>query len=633
MFASRVTYLACALIILAMTACEVPQEDTGARLSPEPPAVQPDPHSYSRPDEVVVRHLELDLTADFDTKRLLGSATVAIENLTGAEALSLDIDDLEIESIVLLPSGKTAAYSISADDAHMGSELRIDILPSTERVRIDYATDPGARALQWLEPSQTASEHPFLFTQSQAILARSWIPLQDTPGVRLTYSATLRVPVGLLAIMSATNSTENSPDGVYSFEMPQAIPSYLLALAIGKLEFRSLGPRSGVYAEPSIVDAAAWEFAEVEAMLHATEDLYGPYLWERYDLLVLPPSFPFGGMENPRLTFVTPTLLAGDRSLVNVVAHEIAHSWSGNLVTNATWNDFWLNEGFTSYVEIRIMELLRGPDYAEMLWGISLNELEREIVTLAPGSDDTRLYVDLVGRNPDDGMTSIAYEKGAAFLRRLEHHVGRARWDDFLIGYLDHFAFQSIDTQTFVKYLQDNLLSDEAGPGAPSIDAWIYRPALPDDYVRPQSEAFASVESELARWLAEGEAKDIDAADWSTQQWQHFLNELPEILDPGQLADLDATFGLTNAGNAEIRAAWYEVAIENDYAAAYPGLEEFLVTVGRRKFLKPLYEALAADEEGLAFARRVYARARPGYHPVSYLTVDDILEKAGRDQP
>jgi aminopeptidase N len=588
---------------------------------------RPDPHSHARPDDVVVRHVELDLEADFDAQRLAGSATVTIENLTGADTLILDVNDLEIRSVTLFPSNRPADYALSPDDPILGSALRIAVLPATEKIRIDYATSPDAPALQWLSPSQTTSGKPFLFSQSQAILARSWVPIQDSPGVRFTYDARLRVPPGLMAVMSAENAREKSPAGVYTFSMPQAIPSYLMAIAVGDLDFRELGPRSGVYAEPSVVDAAAWEFAEVEDMLDAAEALYGPYLWGRYDLLVLPPSFPYGGMENPRLTYVTPTLLAGDRSLVNVVAHEIAHSWSGNLVTNATWNDFWLNEGFTTYVELRIMEAIRGTDYAEMLWGLSLNDLENEFERLGADSEKTQLYLDVSGDNPDDGLIIVAYEKGAAFLRRLEHYVGRERWDDFLIGYFGAHAFESIDTVAFVAYLRENLLN-EAFPGpAPSLDAWVYGPGLPDDYVRPESGAFAAVGAQLGEWLGGAAAADIDAAGWSTQEWLQFLNELPAVLSYEQLAELDSAFGLTESGNAEIRSAWYKVAIRNHYAPAYAALEEFLVAVGRRKFLQPLYTALAADEDGLAFARRVYATARPGYHAVSAETIDRILDR------
>src|ERR1043166_4918259 len=332
-----------------------------------------DVHSFSCPEQARVRHLELDLRVDFDQKILEGSVEVHFDLLSGNE-LVLDTRGLRIASVE-----PALSWEHGPEHAVLGRPLFIRVAEGTTCVRIHYATSPEASGLQWLDPPQTAGKrHPFLFTQSQAIHARSWIPLQDTPGVRVTYTANVRVPAGLRAVMAA------GMEGNGRFDMPQPIPSYLIALAAGDLDFRELGPRSGVYAEPSVVDAAAYEFADTEAMIAAVEELYGPYRWGRYDLLVLPPSFPFGGMENPRLTFATPTILAGDRSLVSLVAHELAHSWSGNLVTNATWSDFWLNEGFTVYVERRILEKLYGRARTEMEAFLGKRELVNEMKELKP---------------------------------------------------------------------------------------------------------------------------------------------------------------------------------------------------------------------------------------------------------
>ncbi|MEE8367318.1 MAG: M1 family aminopeptidase/hydrolase, partial [Thermoanaerobaculia bacterium] len=394
--------------------------DEAASQGPPPAGELIDAHSFSRPNSVVVTHLNLSLEVDFDSQRLVGRASWNIDNLGGASSLHLDSRDLDIRR-VSLDQGEETTFELREPVALLGSELVIQIKPETKVVHIDYASQPQAEAVQWLAARQTAGgKHSFLFTQSQAILARTWVPCQDSPGVRFTYDAEIKVPAPLLAVMSASNPVTANPDGVYRFSMPQTIPSYLLALAVGDLRFSPIGPRSGVYAEPSVVDSAAWEFGEVESMIDAAEALYGPYRWDRFDILVLPPSFPFGGMENPRLTFATPTILAGDRSLVSLVAHELAHSWSGNLVTNKTWNDFWLNEGFTSYFENRIMESVKGAEYAEMLRTLSLQDLAEELATQSPDSPDTHLLLDLRGRNPDDGMTAIAYDTGAALLRLLE---------------------------------------------------------------------------------------------------------------------------------------------------------------------------------------------------------------------
>ncbi|SPE42233.1 Aminopeptidase N [Candidatus Sulfopaludibacter sp. SbA3] len=487
------------------------------------------------------------------------------------------------------------SFEVGAADPVLGAPLRIRPAEGTDSVRVYYSTSPGASGLQWLEGPQTAGkQHPFLYTQSQAIHARSWIPLQDTPGVRVTYTARIHAPAGLHAVMAA-----DGHDG--QFRMEQPIPSYLIALAVGDLAFRELGPRSGVYAEPSLVDAAAHEFADTEAMIGAVEEMYGPYRWGRYDLLVLPPSFPFGGMENPRLTFTTPTILAGDRSLVSLVAHELAHSWSGNLVTNATWSDFWLNEGFTVYVERRILEKVYGTARAEMEAVLGRRELDREMAGLPEA--DRVLHIDLNGRDPDDGCTLVPYEKGALLLRTMEHTVGRERFDAFLHAYFDHFAFQSITTAQFLEYLRGQLASEVP------VEQWIFQPGIPPGAAEPRSEAFDRIESP-------------DRTGWSTHQWLHFLRTRR---DP-DMAQLDRDFDFTETGNSEILAQWLQMALQRDYQPAMPKVEQFLCAVGRRKFLKPLYAELMKTPSGQKRAREIYAKARPGYHPIAQGTIDAMVK-------
>jgi hypothetical protein len=477
-----------------------------------------------------------------------------------------------------------------------------------------------------LSPQQTADrKHPFLFTQGQAILTRTWIPIQDSPGIRLTYAARVKVPTELMAVMSASNPQERSADGVYSFRMDQPIPAYLIALAVGDLAFERIGERTGIYAEQSVVKKAAWEFAEMERMLEAAEALYGPYRWERYDVIVLPPSFPFGGMENPRLTFATPTIIAGDRSLTALIAHEMAHSWSGNLVTNATWDDFWLNEGFTVYFENRICEAIYGKDRALMLQVLGRQDLEGTLSKLGKSGHghDTHLRLHLEGRDPDDGMTDIAYEKGFAFLMLLESKVGREKFDAFLRTYFDRFAFQSMTTDRFLAYLDEQLLK----PNKVTVDiaAWVDGPGLPMDALIPRYEGFAKVEEEVKRWEDGTAAKELNSADWNAFQWIHFLRHLPPGISEDRLSDLDRTFEFSASGNTEILAAWYEQCIRNDHDAAYPGLDRFLTNVGRRKFLVPLYTELVNTEKGKVLAQTIYQHARPNYHAVSVRTLDELL--------
>ncbi|MDH3743599.1 MAG: M1 family metallopeptidase [Acidobacteriota bacterium] len=586
-----------------------------------------DPHSFARPDEVRVTHLALDLTVDFDHRILEGTAALEFEG-EGSE-LVLDTRNLDIQAI-LLDDGTAADFSLGEEVEFLGRSLTIALPAGTKSAIVRYVTDPSAEALQWLSPQQTSGGKPFLFTQSQAILARTWVPCQDSPAVRMTYEATIRVPTGLMAVMSAENATERSPQDIYTFRMAQPIPSYLLALAVGDLAFQSLGERSGVFAEPSVLKKAAWEFAEVEEMMDAAERLYGPYRWERYDLLVLPPSFPFGGMENPRLTFATPTILAGDRSLVALVAHELAHSWSGNLVTNATWNDFWLNEGFTSYIENRIMEELYGTDYAKMLAVLSRQDLADTLEEIGPEAADTHLFLDLRNRNPDDGMTAIAYDKGAAFLATMESLAGREVWDDFLADYFSTFGFESLDTERFASYLTENLL--DANPGLADkarLEEWIYGPGLPSNIAPVVSGAFDEVDRVAAAWAEGATAAELETAGWTTHHWLYFLRGLPDNLSGTQMTGLDKAFGFTTSGNSEILCAWLTVAIRNDYRETDSALEDFLTRVGRRKFLKPLYAELAKTERGLEWARGVYAGARSGYHSISAGTIDEILSWSG----
>jgi leukotriene-A4 hydrolase len=588
-----------------------------------------DIHSYARPEESRVHHLYWEGLIDFNTRTIQATATLHLTNSDQAEELVLDTKGLEIHS-VHYADGAVAPYILGEEDPILGSPLQISITPATKQVVVKYTTSAQAEALQWLHPSQTADkDQPFLFTQSQAILARSWIPLQDSPGIRFTYEARVKVPAGMLALMSAENPKTKLPEGSYHFTMKQPIPAYLMALTVGDLSYRSLGERSGVYAEPSVLEKAAWEFAELEQMIAAAEALYGPYQWEVYDLVVLPPSFPFGGMENPRLTFATPTILAGDRSLTSLVAHELAHSWSGNLVTNATWNDFWLNEGFTVYFEMRIMEALYGRDYSEMLASLALQDLRSEVDEMMAQNhqEDTHLKLNLKGRNPDDGMTAIAYDKGYFFLRMLEQKVGREVFDAFLKDYFQQFAFQVMTTEQFEVHLRAALFEAHGREyDSAEVRQWIYAPGLPASLPIPQSSRFVQVDLALEAWKKGVSSRELNTSEWSSHEWLHFIRNLPADLSQNQMEGLDKAFRFTHSGNSEILTAWMMHVIRHRYVAAYPQLEKFLVHTGRRKFLSPLYGELVKTEEGKQMAREIYAKARPNYHFVATSTFDKLLE-------
>jgi len=616
-------YLSIALLALMLVACggetKVENEVEGMQEVLPSSLV----HSFARPAEARVRHLHLIADVDFEDKVIRATASFAVESAKGAERILFDTKDLTIEQ-VFLDGVKSKDWWLGEEEPFLGQPLEIAINDTVDTVSIQYVTSPKAAALQWLDPQQTAGKRrPFLFTQSQAILARTWIPCQDSPGIRYTYTAEVRVPGDLMAVMSASNPQSVDSSGVYTFRMDQPIPSYLMALAVGDLTFLTVGDKTGVYAEPSVVEAAAYEFEDMQKMLEAAEAIYGKYPWGRYDVLVLPPSFPFGGMENPRLTFATPTILAGDKSLTALVAHELAHSWSGNLVTNRTWDDFWLNEGFTVYFERRIMEAVYGKDYAQMLALLGWQDLQRELEHLKDVPEDTRLKLDLEGRDPDDGMSDIAYEKGYFFLRTMEEAAGRTAFDAFLNEHFADNAFQTITTEEFLGHLKADLLNgDEQRYKELMVDQWVYEPRIPENVVSVKSSLFEQVDAQIEGWLPGGKATEIDTTGWTTHQWLHFLRHMPNSLTVDRMTELDRAFGFTKSGNSEIAAEWFVLALNTDYHAADDAIEEFLIRVGRRKFLVPIYSAMVEQDPTKERAKIIYLKARPNYHSVSVSTLD-----------
>ena len=583
-----------------------------------------DPHSFSKPEDAVVKHLDLDILVDFESHVIGGIASWDIDVKNGNKII-FDTRNLKIESIKL-DDGKDANFSFGVENPYLGKSLIVELRPNTKKVIIQYATSPDAAALQWLSADQTAGkELPFLFTQGEAILTRSWIPCQDSPGIRFTYSAKVTVPKSMLALMSAVNPQAKNDKGVYSFIMDKAIPAYLMALCVGDNAFQAVGPRTGVYSEPAMLSKSAWELGELEKFVTAAEELYGPYRWGRYDVLILPPSFPFGGMENPKLTFATPTIIAGDRSLTSLVAHELAHSWSGNLVTNATWNDFWMNEGFTMYFERRLTEKVYGKDFAQMEASLGYQDWMEELKKIGMTSPDTRLYINLEKRDPDDGMSDVAYEKGYAFLRYLEEKTNRDSFDTFLKNYFNHFAFKTITTKDFVSYLKDNYLV-KFPQAKIDIDEWIYKPGVPNVSKAPVSILFVKLDEWLNSYKSNSKIVTELPKTLSYQEWIYIIRNLPEKLSESQFNSLNKQYGWASSGNTEIQAAWLEKSINAGFGKALlTDIDKFLVKVGRRKFLEPLYTGMlnhGMEKE----ANEIYKKARRGYHFVSVQTIDALLK-------
>ncbi len=586
-----------------------------------------DAHSFSKPNEAVVKHLDLDIKVDFDSQTISGKASWTIDNTSKGNKIVFDENALNISKVTLGDDEKETKFELGKQVEFHGKPLKISIEPTTTKVNIYYNTTKEGVALQWLKPEQTADKkYPFVFSQGESVWSRTWIPCQDSPGIRFTYNAKVTVPKDLMALMSAENPQKKNDTGIYAFKQEKAIPSYLMAIAVGDVEFKPIDKRTGVYAEHSVIDKAKWEFAELGKMVNAAEKLFGPYQWGRYDVIVLPPSFPFGGMENPNLTFLTPTVLAGDRSLTSLLAHELGHSWSGNLVTNATWDDIWLNEGFTTYVEHRIGEEVFGVNEAKMQDVLSRKVLENTLTEMGKDSPDTKLKVNSTGKNPDDALSDIAYEKGYAFLQTIEAAVGREKFDKFLTNYYKDHAFQSITTEDFVDYYNKNLIKgDKALADKIKLEDWIYKSGIPSNIIVPVSEDFNSIDKIQKTWRKTG-VKGLSQKIKSTNEKVHFIDYLPKDLTVEEMTSIDKEFNFTNGGNFVVRRQWFIIAIQHQYKFAYPAIEKYLTTYSRTYSLTPLYKEMIKTPEGKIWAKQIYAKAKSGYHATTIEALNGILK-------
>jgi leukotriene A-4 hydrolase/aminopeptidase len=582
-----------------------------------------DPHSYFDTEQPCAQHVRLRWQVDFHTQQLTGEATLVFKQ-PSAGRVDLDTKGLTIVA-VHTPTGLPVPYTLGEADPILGRPLQLTLPAHTSEVTITYRTSPEAVALQWLTPAQTEGKrYPFLFSQCQAIHARTLLPIQDTPRARVTYDAEVTVPEPLTAVMSAGLHSQRPTDRgqTFRFTMPQPIPPYLLALAVGQLESRDLSPRSRIWAEPATVEAAAYAFADVEAMLARAESLFGPYVWERYDLLVLPPSFPYGGMENPRMTFLTPTVLAGDRSLVDVVVHELAHSWTGNLVTNASMEHFWLNEGFTTWAERQILTALHGEDVGVLAWAIGQNALAESLARFGADSPLTRLRLQLDGVDPDEAFSSIPYEKGARFVVLLEQAVGPQRFQQFMRQYMQRFRFQSITSEEFLHFLDQELPGTSAQVQA---QQWLYDTGMPANAPVFTSSTLAELTALAQAWPAGQRPTPEQLRQWGSREILVFLQHLPRPLDHASLAWLDAQLGLTGRGNYEILAEWLTIAGASDYEPVFGHIREVLTRVGRMKFLRPLFTALGKHARTRQLGREVYATAKDTYHNLSRRVIEATM--------
>ncbi len=619
---------------LLVSACAQNGENEGKRtISPVLASEEAlDDFTFAKPLEARVSHLALDLNLDFDDKIIAGTATLDVIAAEGATEIILDSDGLLVEAVTD-GSGKALDWAMGETVDDKGEPLTIgfasDAAPAN--IIVTYSAAPEADALQWLSPEQTAGkEHEFLFSQGQAILNRSWIPTQDSPGVRQSWEARITAPEALNVVMSAIKQgePEDLGDGtrMHSFRMDNPVAPYLIAIAAGDIAFADLGPRSGVWAEPAILESAVAELSDTEAMIDAAEATYGPYRWGRYDMIVLPPAFPYGGMENPVMTFLTPTFIAGDRSNTGLIAHELAHSWSGNLVTYASWRDGWLNEGVTSYLEGRIREDVFGEARAMQERALSFAAVEDAISEHGPDSGITSLRTpdDL---NPLDYDSAIIYDKGAAFLVTIETIIGREKFDTWIRSWFDRHAFQPATSEMFIADLREKLVGDDQElDDALMLEEWIYGTGIPENVVRPDPNTFIGVDGAVRQYAESRKIPEDEWGGWTTPERLRFLQNVPQGLTDRELELLNDWLDLSETGNNEIRFLWLEIALKNQYDPAVPEAQEFLRSVGRNKFVEPLFEALVAQGEwGMAIANPLYQEVRPSYHSYTRSQVDPLL--------
>jgi len=598
-----------------------------------------DPHSQTNIQDIVTRHISILWDVQFDNKVLTGQVSLTGEALVdNVSVFIFDSKDLDIHS-ALDAQGGSLQYSLESEHQVFGQALHVKLnqpLKKGEKVTVTlkYSTRPTSSAIQWLAPSQTAGKkEPYLFTQCQAIHARTMLPCQDAPSVKATYEASVTVPAQLTAVMSALEAKEPTTHGdrkTFFFTQPVPISSYLIALGVGDLVCKDIGPRTKVWSEPSYVDRAAYEFAETEQFIQVAEKYLGPYVWGIYDILLLPPSFPYGGMENPCLTFVTPTLLAGDRSLADVVAHEISHSWSGNLVTNKTWEHFWLNEGWTVYNERLIHGHIHGnlERHFKSLQG--LKALDDSIDMYGVDSPHTCLYQKLNDIDPDDAFSSVPYEKGFNFLFYLETVVGGL--DTFLPfarAYFDKFKYSTITTEEFKIFFLEYFNNLGSKLDVIEWDKWLYGKGNTPVSNKFDESISASSIALAEKWLSgvDGDSKDIDG--WNAGQITLFLDTIitsDKSLDIQSVANIDQLYNFTSSNNSEVRFRWYQIGIKAEYDPVFPAAAKFVVEQGRMKFVRPLYRSLYKSNKGRSLAVDTFKKNSTFYHSIAAKMIAKDLE-------
>jgi leukotriene-A4 hydrolase len=580
----------------------------------------------------VTKHIRLAWNVDFVNSKIWGTATLSMVRIGKEKLVKLDCSHLNVKCVTDVKSGQRLQFTVDPQATKFGGLLAVDLMSSEDSafdLQIEYETTEKCSALQWLRPEQTVGKvHPYLFSQCQAIHARSMLPCQDTPAIKATYNATVTLSAPLAAVMSANKRRQlSSVDGMHTFDFEQTlpIPSYLIAIGAGAITSKEIGPRSAVWCEKEILEAAAFEFAETESFITTAEQLVGKYVWERYDILLLPPSFPYGGMENPCLTFLTPSLLCGDRSLVDVVAHEISHSWTGNLVSCMNWEHFWLNEGFTMFLERKILAKLHGEGWRQFNSHIGLADLRESVAQFGGDGPETALIPDLSNTDPDDVFSSVPYEKGYTLLYVLEELVGGGTiFEPFFKAHIQHHAGKSITSEEFKTFLFDYFKDDVAITSkltAFEWSKWLQGRGMPPTIPKYSEEMLTPCRQLAQAWIQTGKSDAVDFGSFSPAQKTMFLDLLllkANQLDPVVLETLNNAYHLSESKNVEVLLKWYLICIRNKNEAFFEAAAKFATQHGRMKYCRPiLRELYKSGEVGRKIALTTFERNKSFYHPIA----------------
>ena len=614
-----------------------------------------DINTYSNFQEIIQKEVELDVSIDFDNKSMYGNIKTKYEIINKSlENIILDLHGPEILSVFLINEDFEKVdldykiYDKNEDKEALGTPLVINLLSLKEKdnkeyenifnkkeimISIEFKTNENCNGIQYLTKEQTRTkEYPFMFTQCEAILCRTLFPIQDTPSVKSIYKVKTAIspPLTFLfgGILKSHYYDSTSKKKINYYEQNIPIPSYLVAFVAGELEYAKISKRCGVWTEKGLSSLAAKEFIDAEKYIEIAENyLNHPYEWKVYNILVLPFSFPFGGMENPNLTFVTPALLAGDRSMSNVIGHEISHSWTGNLVTNKNWKNFWVNEGFTKFMERKLDKILLGEEMSKLESIVGNNSLISAIKMYGEDSHFTSLSPDFSGIDPDDGFSTVPYEKGYQFLCYLEERVGEDNFKEIMGKYIEKYKYKSVDWTDFKSVYEEYVNNKYEGRNARKIlnvidwNKWVTEKGFPSYKMEFKSKYTEEVDNLINKFI--NKENNIENAKkifkgWHTNVKLVFLEKILKNLEnfnESIILEIKKELNLVEEYNDDIKAIWYEITLEKGMNQEIENIMNFLKTHGRLKYLKPLY--ISWIKLDFNNAKTFFDENKIVYHPIA----------------